>query len=393
MDNTFFLNGSCVLETIVDRNTLTPLYWDFDLQQQKNEAYARTILQLLIFLTGVPLNLYVICKILWKRLFTQPTYLLLLNLAVADLLACLVSLPFNIASGFVGHFSFGNSDYIRCQVCKISAFFVLLTNLSFFNLALISLDRFAFFKIPLRYNVIITAKKTALALLGIWVLSTALVIPHLFGYGDVSFSTSCGFIFTAPNHIKRSIVSLIVSSIVFSAVMLVLIITNVWIVCIALKQIKATSKAENIQLQPISDEAQTNEQLKGKKAKEKKLAKKQFKLFKVFGGILLVDIITLLPAIALVIALVFTTSVPTGFWLFVLICIMSQVTFHPLVEAFLTPKLRIRLPKWCKPKFFDSLAENKAWKVGQTLCSKIPSCGCAERCTMALEELTLESEA
>ena len=65
-----------------------------------------------LFLAGVVLNLYVFGRILWKELYSEPKYMLLLNLCVADLVMCFVSVLFNIAMGFTGHYSFGNTDYI-----------------------------------------------------------------------------------------------------------------------------------------------------------------------------------------------------------------------------------------------------------------------------------------
>lgn len=90
-------NGSCIIEDL-DMDVLTAEYWDYSLQDAEGEVYSRTAIQMVLFLTAVPLNLYVFGRILRKKLYFDPTYMLLLNLCVTDLLMC-VSILFNIAMG------------------------------------------------------------------------------------------------------------------------------------------------------------------------------------------------------------------------------------------------------------------------------------------------------
>ena len=55
---------------------------------------------LLFFLVGLPWNGLVIGIILKKKLFTRPTYMLMLNLAIANLLVCVLVLPLTVVTGF-----------------------------------------------------------------------------------------------------------------------------------------------------------------------------------------------------------------------------------------------------------------------------------------------------
>ena len=57
---------------------------------------------LLFFLVGLPWNALVIGIILKKKLFTHPTYMLMLNLTIANLLVCVLVLPLFIVTGFIG---------------------------------------------------------------------------------------------------------------------------------------------------------------------------------------------------------------------------------------------------------------------------------------------------
>lgn len=212
------------------------LLWDFEARKSASLGLASTIVQLVFFLIGLPLNAYVIFRIVKKRLYSEPTYILLLNLAATDLLTSLVPIPFHVISGF----SFGSSDYIRCLVCKISATFLMTFCQSLFNLALISLDRFAFFKILMQYEATVTVKKTLIALAVTWLVSIGLVwfLDPLVGYGDSTFSISCGSVFITTKHIKRSILIILFNLVVQSVAVVILMVSNVWIVCIASKHIK-----------------------------------------------------------------------------------------------------------------------------------------------------------
>lgn len=306
MNGSESLNGSCILEDIVDKDVLTPLLWDFEARKSVSLGLASTIVQLVFFLIGLPLNTYVIFRIVKKRLYSEPTYILLLSLAVTDLLTCLVPIPFHVISGFTGQYSFGSSDYIRCLVCKISATFLMTFCQSLFNLALISLDRFAFFKISMQYEATVTVKKTLIALLVTWLLSIGLVIPPLVGYGDSTFSISCGSVFITTKHIKRSILIILFNLVVQSVAVVILMVSNVWIVCIALKHIK-NLRSVVIEMGAVGNIQESTEQ---RRKISRRIAQKQFKLLKVFGVILLVDFIIIIPSIVLGIAVLSTKQVP-----------------------------------------------------------------------------------
>lgn len=104
----------------------------------------------IFLLIGIPWNLVVIIVILKNRLFVQPAIVLLLNLAITDLFLCVLVMPLNIISAFSVEFIFGNSDYIRCQVCQTGLIFNILLLMSVYNVALLSLDRFLYVRIPLQ---------------------------------------------------------------------------------------------------------------------------------------------------------------------------------------------------------------------------------------------------
>ena len=73
------------------------------------------VFQLIFLVVGIPSNILVIAAILKNKLLSHPTHLLLLNLAVSDILVCVLVMPFNIVTALAGRFIIGSSDYVRCQ--------------------------------------------------------------------------------------------------------------------------------------------------------------------------------------------------------------------------------------------------------------------------------------
>ena len=66
---------------------LTPEAWSLSQEQRINGLVLAVILTVFLVI-GVPINLAVILSILRKRLYSQPTFILLLNLSVTDFLFC-----------------------------------------------------------------------------------------------------------------------------------------------------------------------------------------------------------------------------------------------------------------------------------------------------------------
>lgn len=321
-------------------------------QQPSYAGYQATIPLMLIFVTGLPLNLYIIIAILYKRLYTQPTYLLLLNLGIVDLFACFIPILFAIITGLRGEISFGESDYIRCQVCKLIGGYVLVINLQSFSICLLSLERLIFFVSPLRYRNSITSRRTGVALVIIWLLSIALTIPPLYGYGDLAFAMWCGYIFLTPPHASRSLIYLCVCAVYGAAEVVFLVLSNVWIACIA---VKSMNKVKGLRITPNPSQASrimhgdTFAQYAAYKRKmSRDIAKKQLRFFQVFGSLLLVNFVTILPAIILVVVTIVTLEIPGGFVAFVHIAQMSQVTLHPIIETSIAPELRKVVVSHCR---------------------------------------------
>ena len=308
--------------------------------QETPADFIPLILHLIVFFTGVPLNTWIILRILLNQLYAQPTYLLLLNLAISDLLVCLLPVFLNIVSGFLGSYSFGGTDRARCMACKAAFLYVVLNFQTVLNLSLISLDRFAYFRLSIKYYRIVTREKIAAALAVDWTLCLLLGIPPLAGYGDVVFATACGPAFSTPPHVRLSLPYIAVGLLIHLLGLAVLVVTNGWVIYIGFRQIRSLRVKPEPKLTGNYFERRLS-------IIDVDSTVKQFKLFQIFGAILLVHFATILPSIVLVGMLVASTRVPEGFYDFVLFSLFVQATLHPLVEAFFTPELKKVVKTWC----------------------------------------------
>ncbi len=336
--------SACIVGDLKNRESLTPEIWDCGLAGGEFAMVVTSAVQLLIFITSLPLNFFVALGIIFKRLLNQPTYILIFNLAAVDLLLTFTFILFNIITGFSGHYSFGDADYVRCQVCRFVSICILLYFVSSMTLALISLDQLAFFKIPLKYHIKVTPRRAVFAVIGAWLLGVALIVPPLFGYGDVLFSMLCGYIFLSAQHIENSIHHLVITASVLTLIMTVSVVTNIWIVCIALKQHRALKKIITQVHLSESDTLALAQQRNEIQRANKRIAGKQFRLFLMFGGIVIIHCLTFLPLIITAVLLVAAGWIPVFLFYFSLVGFTSQVVLHPIIVAFFTPEIPMLLP-------------------------------------------------
>ena len=114
-------------ECCLNRIDVSDVYWKYDDSSAAQSIRAMVVCQFIISIIGTVWNLIILATILKNKLLQDPTYILVLNLVISDLLLCGLILPFNIQSSLNREFSLGQSDYARCQSCQtIGALFVIL---------------------------------------------------------------------------------------------------------------------------------------------------------------------------------------------------------------------------------------------------------------------------
>ena len=328
---------SCYDGSGLSRNSVTTEYWESDYTKSaRDSALVSASVNLLFFLIGIPSNLLIIGSILKQKLYKEPTYVLLLNLAIVDFLVCSTVMPFTVVSGFAGRWIFGGTDYIRCKVCQLGILLPLFGTLSIHLRALLSLDRFVFIRFALKYDKFATGKCYTMFCISLWLFCSILAILPLVGVGDLFFlvSASACILKIAGNN-QVTFYNLFLAA-EMTVPITILMVTNIWILCIVQRQTK------RLRLEMTSHEtSQTFPASIQNKIKNSSL-KKQWRLIKVFGAIWVTTIISSLPFIVIVFgtAAVGLERFPDWILLIAFLGVISFPVSHPLIEASLIPELR-----------------------------------------------------
>lgn len=341
METLFNYSYSCYDERSSNISS-TPVFWDIP-ERYRTAAFTTAVFTLIFIIIGLPSNALVILSISWQHLYRESTHILLLNLAVADFLVCALVMPLTVVPGFAGSFILGNSDNAKCRWCQTGIAFVALCLCSLHTLALLSADRFVFVKFPMKYHRFVTARKTLICIIFLWILCIAISSFPLFGFGDVRFNYSlstCSLkLFGETSH-TRNINYLIFLVAESFCPLVLLVITNVWLVCIVQKHIRNMYHEVGKILPKNRDQLTSN--IKNQLTKKKNQS--QLQLTKVFGAILVSNVFSWLPLICrtLVTAIKGNDVYPVWVYVFVYLSITSSAVFHPLIQAGLIPEIRTR---------------------------------------------------
>jgi hypothetical protein len=148
-------------------------------------ALETVALGLMILLT-IGGNLLVIVAVVSSPKLRSPTYYLIVNLAVADLLLGITVLPLSATLELSGVWLLGSS---ACSVW--TALDVLCCTASILSLCCISVDRYIGVSRPLAYSHIMTKRRARGLIAGIWALALAISIAPPLGWRDESSETEC----------------------------------------------------------------------------------------------------------------------------------------------------------------------------------------------------------
>ena len=340
------MNGSDSLPTFDDfcsnasTNSTHEYFWTLD-----GHGLATACFLLLLFIVGFPLNCVVAIVILWNKLYEQPTHVLLFSLILSDSIMLLTIVPQGVITGFAGEYIFGSSDHVRCQFCHIGVIFTWFTLMSLFTIGLMSLDRFLFIYMPLRYEKIITSMRTAIVLVFVWVFCTVVAILPLIGFGKIAYFrafASCTVNYAASDNYY--LVVLLVSACVPLAVITV---CNGWVVHIVLKNIKVIYK---VRRSLVTMRQRRSYSVNLRKVVKKKKQRKQVHLMRVFGSLFCASLVAWLPTIMLTLAsfaLPFD-SIPKAFDLISYFLLLSQVVSHPALETALISAVKEPIKEFIK---------------------------------------------
>ena len=137
-------------------------------------GYFNSVFTLLFILIGLPSNAMVMGIIFKKKLYSQPSLMLMLSLAVANLFILLCNTPLTV-NFMTGH-QYTVIEGIAA-VCKTAIFTTLFALVSTHTIAMISVDRVIYLTKPLTYHLIVTPWRMFVAIAVMWIFSIALVLP------------------------------------------------------------------------------------------------------------------------------------------------------------------------------------------------------------------------
>ena len=319
-------------------NSITDEEWALP-QGYKIYANITAAFVLIYIILGLPWNSLVVITILWKKLYCQPTILLLLNLVLNDILMLLFPLPVVELTGLKGHFDVGLSDATRCQVCRAGFVVIVLMMNSLFIVALLSIDRFFYIYKPFVYDEKANKRSTIVVIFTIMIVlfsfSLALGLLSLVPPGEMHFQPillSCTISFKRGWYMTLLIITACIA-------LITILICNAWVVRIV---------ARNIKMIYMSNPSTDND--KGTEGKDQSLYsnfkktrhKKQLHLFRVFGGLISANFITWLPLIILVIVCFFVDimDIHPAVVTIIQILFLSQIVVHPILETILISDVR-----------------------------------------------------
>jgi hypothetical protein len=217
------------------------------------ELVITTIAMLSIALMATAGNLLIIVAVLWNKRIRSVANFLFLNLAVADFFQGFVSIPLRLAE------QLNHSDtkpLIPCLV--VIPLTILFYGASNINLTIISLDRFVALYRPMHYKNIVTPCKVVIVITISWGVALLLALLPVMGWGpksDIDLTDICLFSTT----LKKEYLFLLFSVINF-VVLIVLGITNIFILKTARRQIRRIHIAKVPALEPNTDSMSTMNQ-------------------------------------------------------------------------------------------------------------------------------------
>jgi len=340
---------SSILYSCFDGNLsstgVTPERWTSTTEFRNSIASAISLL--IFFILGVSLNVLIVTAILWKKMYKQPAHIILLALVLVELFVCFTFYPMSIVSEFQSEFIFGSNDVTRCHFCQVGVTSVIALHLNIFLVALLSLDRFLFVRFPLHYSEFVTVKMVLVTVIIIFIFCIAFSIPPVFGFGEIRFSNSistCTLYLYGRATTTENYVYVVFSLLVcFSGPGLTLLVTNTWLGCIVYKHLR--KKHHMGKTEGHSGNVSDGKTLESKGAK-------QFPVIKLFGGLLVLNVIVWIPIIINAGSIIIAgpagdassqsnhSIVPHELHITCFLIVCSSVFLIPLLQLYLIPDIR-----------------------------------------------------
>ena len=262
-----------------------------------------------------------------RKSLKQPSTIFFTSLILAHLVLNLLYLPFIIIVFAAEEWIFGSTDEEKRGTCYFASFlFTYIISTIFMTLAAISFDRFLFIVKPHLHKRFMRPWVALTLTIAIWILSAVLSSTPFYGLNEYVYDNQ--FLLCYQHH--NSIISFIILSIFFPCVTIaIIIVTSLWTFCFARSFFKAQSVI----------------------AGESVYASKKKRLFGVFGSMLLVYGMCVVPFFVLITLHEFT-DVPPKLLVSSMICLFIITVASPIIQSYFRPEIKSVLASRCPLLFY-----------------------------------------
>ena len=278
---------------------------------------------LALIANGVVLSITLYQRKSWK----QSSTIFFTSLILAHFVLNLLYLPFSIIALAAGEWIFGSTDEEKRGTCSFAAFVYSNTlPVIFMTLAAISFDRFLFIVKPHLHKRFMRPWVALTLTIAIWILSAVFSSAPLYGINEYFYDEQFLMCYQRPN----STISLIIVYVFFPCVTTAIIfVTSLWTFCFARSF--------------FNDESVI--------AGESVYASKKKRLFGVFGSMLLIYGICVIPGFALR-SLVEFIDVPRKLYISSRICLFFVTVANPIIQSYFRPEIKSVVASRCPLLFY-----------------------------------------
>ncbi|CAK9291227.1 unnamed protein product [Gordionus sp. m RMFG-2023] len=125
-------------------------------------------LHVIVAMAGISSNIYMIKEIFGGGFYKNPTFMLIANLGLSDLIKCILVLPITLAHLLIQNWLFGS---FLCIFLPMLQYFPV--HASMLTFLTIGIDRYRYILYPIKTRI-----PVILCIIGLWVLSVCIVLPY-----------------------------------------------------------------------------------------------------------------------------------------------------------------------------------------------------------------------